>query len=318
MRIIVTGATSFVGLAVVRELLEAGHTVAAVLRPDSKKTDLITAGNEQAANEGRLLIVENDLSTPKDLKGKLEGTFDAFCHFAWGGSGSDARNNRPLQEANLKASLSAVHGARALGCRRFLFSGSQAEYGLHHTLMTEETPCSPRSAYGEAKLSMAVQGSALCGTLGMEYVHLRIFSAYGPGDHPWTLTETCIDTFLADEEMRLGECTQQWNYIHIKDLAGAIRILTETKHLPKEAGTIYNLATEDTRPLRAFVEAIHKECAKKGTLCYNVRPANAEGQINLIPDITRLKNLGWRQEISFEEGIRAMVAARKSADEEEK
>ena len=67
MRIVITGATSFVGAAAIQELLENGHEVYAVVRPSSRKLETLT-GQEAGQNdlrEGRLQIVENDLSAPE-------------------------------------------------------------------------------------------------------------------------------------------------------------------------------------------------------------------------------------------------------------
>ena len=86
MRIVVTGATSFVGAATVNELLNRGHEVIAVVRPGSKKLDRIPS------QEG-LSIVENDLSDSHLLPEKIKENCDVFCHFGWGGSGSDASGN---------------------------------------------------------------------------------------------------------------------------------------------------------------------------------------------------------------------------------
>lgn len=137
MRIVITGATSFVGAAAIQELLENGHEVYAVVRPSSRKLETLTGqeAGKNALREGRLHIVENDLSAPELLTEKIQGSCDAFCHFGWGGSGSGARTGEQLQEENLRASLDTVRAAKALGCRRFLFSGSQAEYGMHQTRM---------------------------------------------------------------------------------------------------------------------------------------------------------------------------------------
>ena len=55
MNIIMTGSTSFVGAATVRELLRRGHTVTAIVRPDSSKLDTILEGNEEALLTGHLL-----------------------------------------------------------------------------------------------------------------------------------------------------------------------------------------------------------------------------------------------------------------------
>ena len=232
MRIIMTGATSFVGAAAAGRLLEDGHTVIAAVRPSSGKIHLLTGKHEQALKEKRLLIIENDLETPEGLLKQVsreDGT--VFCHFGWGGSGSGAREEKALQEKNLAASLKTAEAAAELGCTRFFFSGSQAEYGMHKELMGEETACRPRSFYGEAKLAMRERGEELCKKLGMQYVHGRIFSVYGPGDHPWTLVESCLRAFTAGEELSMGKCLQMWNFLYIDDLAKAAAGLLSLIHI---------------------------------------------------------------------------------------
>lgn len=328
MRLVITGATSFVGGATVHEALRRGHQIAAVVRPGSKKLEVITKDNGQALLEGRLLILENDLSEPEMLPEKIRkilleksrekslGSFDVFCHFGWGGSGSGSRSDKELQEENLQNSLRTVRAAKELGCKRFLFSGSQAEYGMHQELMTEEVSCSPRSIYGEAKLKMCSEGEKLCKELGLLYIHARIFSAYGPGDHPWTLVESCLDAFLGGAEISLGECTQQWNFLHIRDLARAMCALAETKeeHFSGFANPVFNLAGNETRPLREFVEEIYELCGRNGSFHYGIRPENAEGPVNLIPDIGKLcKATGWSPQVDFRTGIGQLVEMRRKS-----
>lgn len=312
MRVVITGATSFVGAATVKEMLKRGHAVIAVVRPQSAKLDLILAPNRQAVEEGRLIVVENDLSAPELLPEKIEEPCEVFCHFGWGGSGSNARTDHALQEKNFEDSLNTIRAAKKLGCTRFLFSGSQAEYGFHTTRMSENLECMPCSLYGKSKLRMRYEGEALCKELGLTYIHTRIFSAYGPGDHPWTLVESCLNAFTKDEPLSLGRCTQQWNFIYIDDLARAMCALAETPVQTLDpANPVYNLAGNETRPLREFVEEIHTLCKNKGTTLYAARTENAEGVINLIPDITKLqKTTGWTPEVSFTAGIKYMLTNR--------
>ena len=94
MNIIMTGSTSFVGAATVRELLRRGHTVTAIVRPKSSKLDTILEGNEEALLSGRLLVTENDLSEPEKLLEKVTKPQDVFCHFGWGGSGERVKNGQ--------------------------------------------------------------------------------------------------------------------------------------------------------------------------------------------------------------------------------
>ena len=314
MNIIMTGATSFVGAATVRELLRRGHTVTAIARPASSKLGTILDGNEEALLSGRLLVTENDLSEPEQLLEKVRKPQDVFCHFGWGGSGSASRIDRALQEKNLEISLETIRTAKALGCKKFLFSGSQAEYGMHRDLITEETACEPKSLYGEAKLAMCEKGEKLCGELGLRYIHARIFSAYGPGDHPWTLVESCLDAFLNNREMSLGACTQNWNFLYIDDLARGMAALCEAEETTFEgiSNPVFNFGGAETKVLKDFVEEIHTLCGGKGETRYNTRGENAEGLINLMPSIEKLKAVtGWKPEVDFKTGITRMISLRK-------
>jgi nucleoside-diphosphate-sugar epimerase len=312
MNIIMTGATSFVGQASAREFLKRGHRVTAVVRPGSKNLSSLLRGNEEALHDGRLVIVENDLSEPEKLPEKIKEQGDVFCHFGWGGSGSGSRTDAVLQKKNYEDSIGMIGAAKTLGCSRFIFSGSQAEYGLHEAVITEETECSPRSLYGEAKLNMCIEGDALCRAVGMLYIHLRIFSAYGPGDHPWTLVESCLKASSENGELALGSCSQKWNFLYIDDLAKAVCALAETpgRKFKGLSNPVFNLAGSETRVLREFVEEIHEICGGKGTYVYNARQENAEGLIHLNPSIEKIKNVtGWIPETDFMTGIKKTMEA---------
>lgn len=259
-------------------------------------------------------MTENDLSEPEQLLEKVTKPQDVFCHFGWGGSGSASRTDRALQEKNLEISQETIRTAKALGCKKFLFSGSQAEYGMHRDLITEETACEPKSLYGEAKLAMCEKGEKLCGELGLRYIHARIFSAYGPGDHPWTLVESCLDAFLNNREMSLGACTQNWNFLYIDDLARGMAALCEAEETTFEgiSNPVFNFGGAETKVLKDFVEEIHTLCGGKGETRYNTRGENAEGLINLMPSIEKLKAVtGWKPEVDFKTGITRMISLRK-------
>lgn len=297
---IITGATSFIGLAVVKELLRQGVQVYAVVREGSK-------GAAMLPKSGNLHIIWKDMAGFSELPQQIEHG-DAFIHLAWDGVGSAGRSDVKIQEDNIRYSMEAVEAAAAMGCSRFLFSGSQAEYGIHQEAMSEQTTCLPVSEYGKAKLKFGALAEKRCGELGMEYIHTRIFSVYGPGDHPWSLVNTCIARFLSGERMELGECTQMWNFLYIDDCAKAVVSLLKADWLKAVGGCAYNIAGEDTRVLREFVGKIHALCEGRGTCHYGDRPPNAEGPANLIPDIGKIVAVtGWRPEVSFEEGIKKTI-----------
>lgn len=298
MKIVVTGAAGFIGAATVRCLLERGHEVCAVVRPDSPRLPNLWKKVPEELRLGLQVVLLDGKDLTEENFRKHCSLAEAWLHTSWSGPGSDNRKKREVQWSNIQDSLTAVRTAASIGCKRFVFTGSQAEYGICYETIREDTPCHPVSEYGKAKLEFAKQAEKLCSELSMDYVHTRIFSVYGPGDHPWTLVRSCLETWQEEGEMKLGECSQWWNFLYIEDAAKGLAVLLE-----KGVHGIYNLAGNDTRILREFVEEMYRLCGSKGSCLYGVRPQNAEKDANLIPDIGKLLALGWQPSVSFEKGI---------------
>lgn len=307
MKIVATGATSFVGLGAVLELIGRGHEVYAVLRENSTKTELLKQNGKFPQN---LTILYEDLGSLDKLPEKIPFDCDVFLHMGWRGAGSDSRKNESVQEESIKDALSVVKVAKKLGCKRFLFTGSQAEYGIKNTLTDEESVCEPTSPYGKAKLEVRKKAEILCRELDLDYGHARIFSTYGPGDHPWSLISSCIRTFMAGEKMSMTSCTQQWNFMYIDDAGRALADLAEYDGMLSSHGCVYNLGgpMEETGELRGFVETIYELCGRCGSMEFGAHRPNAEGIVNLIPDITKMERvLGWKPRVSFREGMEKIL-----------
>lgn len=304
MNIVVTGATSFLGRALVDELLK-DHKVYAVVRPGSKNMGSLKK------DRINLTIIERELGELHELNQEIKEPCQAFYHFGWDGSGSENRMKSMVQKKNAEDSLKALEGAMRLGCRRFLFSGSQAEYGIHSQAISEETECRPVSEYGKAKLEFSQQAMVhtkrwrKAGVSQMEFLHARIFSVYGPGDHPWSLVESCLNAFGSGGYISLGECTQMWNFLYLTDCIRALILLMEQE---KESGSgIYNVAgpQSETRPLREYIRMIYESMGRHGSYSFGLLKPNAEGPANLIPDIGKLeRDTGWHPQVSFLEGIK--------------
>ncbi len=312
MNVVITGATSFLGRALAEQLLKEHNQVFAVVRPGS-----VNMGSLDRKRQG-LTVIERNLDELQDLDRWIGEPCQAFYHFGWDGSGSANRMKREVQLKNVTDACKALEGARRLGCRRFLFSGSQAEYGIHNETMTEETVCSPVSEYGRAKLEFLKRAKELTenwkqnGKSDMEYIHTRIFSVYGPGDHPWSLVESCLKAFERGEYISLGECTQMWNFLYLEDCIRALLLLMEQEK--KSVSGIYNVAgpERENRPLREYIRIMYEVLGRHGSYSYGRRKPNAEGPANLIPDIKKLKAVtGWEPSVAFPDGIRRIVQSEK-------
>ena len=276
---------------------------------------------------------------------------DAWIHFAWDGVGSAGRSDTNIQIENIQNAKKAYLYAKLLGARKFLFAGSQAEYGIgnHRVPM-------PVSPYGKAKLSFgrwATEQSLLSEIYDdapMQFIHMRIYSVYGSGDHETSLVNTVLHAALRHEAITLGPCEQRWNYLEVHDLAHAIRILLSSEDT--RTG-IYDIAGSDSRMLKKYVIAMNAIAARFAAnadttpgcsamtaagathaataggqttdtaagafptgaeLRFGTRANNAEGAANMSPEILKLQRLGFHQEISFEAGIGMLLKTMERID----
>ena len=164
-RAIVTGAAGFVGCNLVECLLAHGYDVCAVVRHGS-------AHNRRLLESEQLKLVYADMSDFGKLADIMNDTADIFFHIAWAGG----RYNFVEQWQNVEATLESLRSAKALGCKRFIATGSQAEYGPQTELITEETLPHPIDAYGSAKLATCIMSRQLALDMDIEWIWGRIFS----------------------------------------------------------------------------------------------------------------------------------------------
>lgn len=300
MKIVITGATGFIGTALCRELLENGHEVVAVIRPGSARKGKLDFGKEL---NGGIRMVEAALEKLSGL-GELVNGADVFYHLAWNGSAGVERESFDIQYTNIGYTAEAVRAAVECGCKKFIGAGSQAEYGVVKGIAKEyETVPHPFMMYGAAKLAAYHMGRLTAGQEGISFVWPRIYSVYGVGENPGTLVNYVIDTLRKGEVPELSPCENMWNFMYITDCVRALRMLGENE----ETEGVYHVASEDTRVLKEFVEEIRDIVAPESELRFGAKVSNPERTFWLRTDVERLKGLGFEERVRFEEGIRKKV-----------
>ena len=312
-RIVITGATGFIGSNLARYFLERGAIVYALVRPGSKNRAALLVHEN-------LKVVDCGLEHVEDCIPAI-GHADAFFHLAWGGVNREEIDSPEVQARNVSGSLECVRTAARLGCGMFMDAGSRVEYGAVDGVMREDVECHPINQYGRAKWEFYQKAAPLCRKLGLNYFHLRFFSVYGYGDHPWSIISTLVRDLRQDKKVSLSACLHQWNFMYIDDAVEAVYELYT--HLPQSAeegfkknglvNTIVNIAGKDTRVLKDFVEEIHTIAGGAGQLEYGTFVQAKEGALSIKPDISRLMLLtgGWQERFTFRKGIETMMKKEK-------
>lgn len=292
MKIVITGANSFIGKKLAKRIEKLGWETVLVVRKGR---------NSNAGKNFR--IIELPMEEYGRL-GSLAGPCDCFVHLAWNGTRGESRMDAAQQRKNVEYSLRGVRSMFSAGCGRIISAGSQAEYGPHSGQISEESGCRPNTEYGKAKLSFYERLAALCTQNGVAYKEPRFFSLYGPGDFSGTMILSILQDMLANRPCRLSECKQMWDYLYIDDaIDGLIRLCKD----PCLDG-VYNFGSGDARPLREYVEDMARLTQTKSELLYGAVPYPPTGMVSIWPDVSKLKReLHWEPKVSFEEGIRSIL-----------
>lgn len=295
MKVAVTGPTGSIGSELVEELIESGHEVIAITRPNSVRIKNIPVSDS-------ITVVECDFSDYKSLHGKNK--CDTFFHLAWEGTTVKSRSDAKLQARNIQYALDAVSLAKDWGSKKFIGTGSQAEYGPSDAPLSSDTPIRPISAYGVAKYAAGCLCREYCSVCDMEFNWTRILSTYGKNDSEGTLINYVIRTLINGKVPKLTKCEQIWDYMHSKDCARAL-VAIASKGID---GKTYCVGSGSKRPLREYVEDIKATISPESTIDYGAIDYYPDQPMMLCADISELTaDTGFTPQISFKDGIRGIV-----------
>ena len=296
-RVIISGATSSIGIALCEECVTNGIGVVAIIRPESSKCSLIPKSN-------LIEIVESELSDYDSINS--EGIHaDAFFHLAWASTnGAAARDNTYDQADNIQAILKAVELAERCKCKVFVGAGSQAEYGRTDEVLTGDTACKPETAYGMTKLCAGMLSRLMCRQKGIDHVWTRILSAYGPNCSKRTVISYTVDTLLQGEKPVLSDGRQVWDFIYISDVAKALLSCARSG----VSGKTYVIGYGKSKLLREFLEEVRDILSPGQDMGFGERPYNADAVMHLECDISDLTaDTGFVPTVDFEEGIQRLA-----------
>lgn len=291
MKVIITGATGFIGVALCKEMIKNGHDVTAIIRENSNKKSKLPKEVE---------IVELSL----DRLNEFNGSYDLMYHLAWNGSSGNDRNDFDMQYSNIKYTVEAIKLAKRCNCKKFIGAGSQAEYGVvHGEAKEDETICKPFMMYGAAKLAAYQMGKLVSEQEGISFVWPRIYSVYGVGENEGTLISYLVKTLQEGNVPELSACENMWNFMYIDDCVRALRMLGENK----DAEGIYNVASSDTRLLKDFVMEVRDIINKDVSIKFGAKKTNEKTTFCLEPNCEKINDLGYKDKTLFSKGIESKV-----------
>lgn len=275
-RILLTGATGFVGRQIHAALLQAGHEVVPVLRPGSD--DRLCPG--APADIG---IITKDLfaERPDWWAEKCEGA-DVVVHAAWyvePGKYLDSARNMDC----VAGTLALAQGAAACGVGQMIGIGTCMEYRLPGDCLDVAAPLDPQTLYAACKLSVYHILTQYLATTQTSLSWCRLFYLYGEGEYPTRLVPYIRERLARGEVAKLSAGTQLRDFLDVRQAGAMIANVVETG----QPGAI-NICSGKPTTIRQLAERIADEYGRRDLLEFGTAsihpsdPAAVVGVCNAI------------------------------------
>lgn len=296
-RVIITGASGFVGSYLVNEFLSNGYEVTSVVR--NEKSDVSAFQKKENIN-----IVYCELKDIQTLKEKLSGQYDYFLHFAWDSSAGQGRSDYALQLKNVEYSCNCVRLAKELGCKRFVFAGSIMAYEAKEFVLNNGAEPTPAYIYSISKLTAAMMAKTVAVQNNIEFIDVVISNIYGVGEKSERFLNATVKKIVSGtESIDLTTCEQLYDFIYVTDAVRQIRFALEKG----EGLNSYYIGNKEQFKLRQFVEKIKIALNSDVKLNFGaVEFSGAYFEYKNVIDTDSVFNLGFVTEIDFETGVKLL------------
>ncbi len=296
-KILLTGATGFVGGAILDELLRRGHEVLALSRTFNMQAE--------SSQRGRLRFVSIDLANLEN-GGDIIQQFDPqICiHAAWEGIPDFSAT---MAVRNLKHSVALCDFlASRTQCRKLIVTGSCWEYGKTQGICREVDEAHAASYFTWAKFSLYQYASLLAQEKDMRILWFRIFYAYGPRQRKGSLIPTVVDALKRNEPLKLTNPQSAHDFVYVGDVARAIE-MAAVQDIPSGVYNLGSGVTTTVGEVSRIIERILTGHTRYSDVLLHRASTRGVPQAFWADTTITERILGWRAKTDIRAGLMASI-----------
>ncbi len=274
--VLITGITGFLGSHIAENLVNNNCTViglkrksSSIWRCDSFKDKVIWIDIDEAEK------YKNEI---------LKYSIDTIIHGAWIGVEAHERDDWKLQSKNIDFLITLLQIANELSLKKFIFLGSQAEYGTIDGVINEEQRCEALNAYGSVKLACLELVKTFSKTNNITWIWLRLFSLFGEKENKTWLIPSLIQKIKKENQMDFTLGEQKYAYLFVKDFSS---IINKIVVLPVVSG-VYNISSDNAKTIRSVVEQIRNKINPEFKLNFGALPYRENQSMHIQGSIDKL------------------------------
>lgn len=283
MRVLITGASGFVGKHVATHLVHEGHDV--------------TGFDLTASTSKDYKVIEGDLRDGPSVHAAVEG-MDTVVHIGAIGDVYLAAEQPSLAAGVNVLGTSNVADAGVTNGVRVVYASTWEVYGeVEYEPIDEEHPTNPDHPYNITKLAGEQMLLASANLRGLSTISLRLGTAYGPGLRPNSVFRIFIDRARRGETITImGDGSQSRQFVHVSDLARAFALACSSD----ASGIVLNTVAPEPITIKQLAETVVARFPTE--IVY--APARAGDVPPALVSADRIGDvLGWKPEVSFSQGL---------------
>jgi nucleoside-diphosphate-sugar epimerase len=299
-RVLVTGASGFVGANLCRRLLADKHEVHLLLRPGHPHWRL-----EEI--KGDVTVHQVDLGDRAGVDHAMAAARpDWVFHLAAHGAYPTQKDLDQMIETNLRGTANLVDAAVRTGVQAFVNAGTSSEYGYKDHAPSEDDWLEPNSDYAVTKAAATMFCRHAAQRTGLPITTLRLYSVYGPFEEPTRLVPTLIVSGLEGRLPPLVNPDIARDYIHVDDACEAFVLAAATEN--QDPGVVYNVGSGVQTTLRDIVASARRILAVKAEPQWGSMEQRSWDTNVWVSNPSKIRSrLGWSPQHDLESGLRKTV-----------
>jgi UDP-glucose 4-epimerase len=300
-RVLVTGATGFVGANVARRLLDDGHDVHVVVRSDRNAWRIADIQTDLVIHEGSL----TDRETAARIIAAVRPEW--VFHLAAHGAYSWERDIEAMVATNVAATFGFVQACLDFGVDCFVNTGSSSEYGLKDHPPQESEGIAPNSPYAVTKAAATLFCGYLARERGIPAPTLRLYSAYGPWEEPKRFVPTLLVAAMEGRLPPLVDPDVARDFVYVDDVVDAYLLAASRPHA--DPGAIYNVGTGVQTTIAQLVDTVREMLPIDAAPEWGSMPNRAWDTTTWVADPRKIaRDLGWRPRVDVSAGMARTLA----------
>ena len=290
MKIILTGATGFLGTQLLEYFFERNYQVLIAKR---KSTDL----KPLVERFGKLEAWNNEGDELEDLF-RVHPDVNIIVHAATD-YGRDSASPTATFWANEAFPVKLLEVAIQYRVKLFV--------NMDTFFNTQKTGYDYLGTYTLSKRHFQEWGKH-CGDAGrIRFVNLRLFHLYGSEDGSEKFVPSIVKRCLVGEEIDLTDGEQKRDFIHVDDVVSAVCRVIQAELLKGFGYKHYDVGTGTSIRIRDFVESVKRLCASSAKLNFGALPNRAAEFLDSYADTEALRAIGWVPKIDIDTGINEVL-----------